>query len=59
MDKRQKHTHIECVMIFSRMQMLVEAPSERQVRDAYVWGSVFLTIGIMLGAFIIWALLTH
>jgi thiosulfate reductase cytochrome b subunit len=38
---------------------LVEAPNKRQVRDAYILGSIFLTIGIILGAFIIWALLTH
>ena len=40
-------------------EYLVEAPDKRQVRDAYILGSIFLTIGIILGAFIIWALLTH
>jgi cytochrome b subunit of formate dehydrogenase len=38
---------------------LVDPPNKRQVRDAYVFGSIFLTIGIMLAIFIIWALLTH
>ncbi len=38
---------------------LVEAPSKRQILDAYVLGSVFLVIGIMLAVFIVWALLTH
>ncbi len=38
---------------------LVEAPNERQIRDAYIFGSVFLVIGIMLAIFIVWALLTH
>jgi len=38
---------------------LVEPPNPRQLRDAYVFGSIFLIIGIMLAIFIIWALLTH
>jgi len=38
---------------------LVEPPNARQLRDAYVFGSIFLMIGIMLAIFIIWALLTH
>jgi cytochrome b subunit of formate dehydrogenase len=38
---------------------LVEPPNQRQIRDAYIFGSIFLTIGIMLAVFIIWALLTH
>jgi hypothetical protein len=38
---------------------LVEPPNHRQLRDAYVFGSIFLIIGIMLAVFIIWALLTH
>ena len=38
---------------------LVDPPSKRQIREAYVVGTVFLTIGIMLAIFIIWALLTH
>jgi hypothetical protein len=37
----------------------VEAPNPTQLRDAYVFGSIFLIIGIMLAIFIIWALLTH
>jgi thiosulfate reductase cytochrome b subunit len=40
-------------------EYIVEAPDKRQVRDAHIFGSVFLTIGIILGAFIIWALLTR
>ena len=38
---------------------LVEPPNERQIRDAYLFGSIFLAIGIMLAFFIVWALLTH
>ena len=38
---------------------LVEPPNERQVRDAYIFGSIFLVLGIMLAFFIVWALLTH
>ena len=38
---------------------LVEPPNHRQLRDAYVFGSIFLVIGIMLAGFIIWALLSH
>ncbi len=38
---------------------LVDPPTKRQLRDAYIFGSVALTIGVMLAAFIIWALLTH
>ncbi|MDJ0709162.1 MAG: hypothetical protein QNJ14_02175 [Woeseiaceae bacterium] len=38
---------------------LVEPPNERQIRDAYIFGSIFLVIGIMLAIFIVWALLTH
>ena len=38
---------------------LVEPPNERQIRDAYLFGSIFLVIGIMLAIFIVWALLTH
>jgi cytochrome b subunit of formate dehydrogenase len=38
---------------------LVEGPNKRQRRDAYVFGSIFLTIGILLAIGIIWALLTH
>lgn len=38
---------------------LVEPPNPRQLRDAYLFGSIFLCIGIMLAIFIIWALLTH
>ena len=38
---------------------LVEPPNRRQIRDAYMFGSVFLVIGIILAVFIVWALLTH
>jgi thiosulfate reductase cytochrome b subunit len=40
-------------------EMLVEAPNRRQIRDAYIFGSIYLVIGIMLAIFIVWALLTH
>ena len=38
---------------------LVEGPTRKQTRDAYIFGSIFLTIGVLLAAGIIWALLTH
>ncbi|MBT8104509.1 MAG: hypothetical protein HKP05_02625 [Woeseiaceae bacterium] len=38
---------------------LVDAPTPRQRRDAYIFGSVFLFTGIMLAIFIVWALLKH
>ena len=38
---------------------LVKPPNRRQIRDAYIFGTIFLTIGIMLAGFIVWALLTH
>jgi cytochrome b subunit of formate dehydrogenase len=38
---------------------LVEGPNPRQRRDAYLFGSIFLVLGIMLAIFMIWALLTH
>jgi hypothetical protein len=38
---------------------LVDPPNERQIRDAYIFGSIFLSIGIMLAIFIVWALLKH
>ena len=34
---------------------LVEPPNKRQVRDAYIFGTIFLTIGIMLAFIIVWA----
>ncbi|MEJ2273323.1 MAG: hypothetical protein P8Y01_01925 [Woeseiaceae bacterium] len=34
-------------------------PNKRHVRDAYIFGSIFLTIGMILAIFIIWALPTH
>ena len=38
---------------------LVDPPTPGERRRAYVWGSVFLTVGVMLAVGIIWALLTH
>jgi cytochrome b subunit of formate dehydrogenase len=38
---------------------LVEAPNERQIRDAYMFGSIFLVTGILLAIGIVWALLAH
>jgi hypothetical protein len=38
---------------------LVEAPNWRQIRDAYLFGSIFLVIGILLAIGIVWALLAH
>ena len=38
---------------------LVDPPTAAERRRAYVWGSVFLTVGILLAVGIIWALLTH
>jgi hypothetical protein len=38
---------------------LVDPPDQWRRRDAYIFGSIFLVIGIMLAFFIIWALLTH
>jgi cytochrome b subunit of formate dehydrogenase len=39
--------------------LMVEAPSTREIREAYIFGSIYLVIGIMLAIFIVWALLTH
>jgi len=38
---------------------LVEPPTREERRRAYVMGTVFLTIGVLLAVGIIWALLTH
>jgi len=38
---------------------LVDAPTDRERRKAYVWGSIFLIIGVALAVGIIWALLSH
>jgi cytochrome b subunit of formate dehydrogenase len=38
---------------------LVAAPTARERKRAYVWGSIFLTIGVALAIGIIWALLSH
>ena len=40
-------------------EYLVEAPSMEERRRAYIWGTIFLTVGVMLAVGIIWALLTH
>ena len=39
--------------------LLVDPPSRREIAEAYVFGSIYLVIGIMLAIFIVWALLTH
>jgi cytochrome b subunit of formate dehydrogenase len=38
---------------------LVPPPTPGERRRAYVWGSVFLTVGVLLAVGIIWALATH
>ena len=38
---------------------LVEPPTRDELRRAYVWGSVFLIVGLLLAVGIFWALLTH
>ncbi len=38
---------------------LVDPPTPRQRRDAYIFGTIFLVIGVLLAIGIIWALLTH
>ncbi len=38
---------------------IVDPPSVSERRRAYVWGSIFLTIGVALAIGIIWALLSH
>ena len=38
---------------------LVDPPTPKQVRTAYVFGTIALSIGVMLAVGIIWALLTH
>lgn len=38
---------------------LVDPPTREERRSAYVWGTVFLIVGILLAVGIIWALLTH
>lgn len=37
----------------------VAAPTAEERRSAYVWGSIFLTVGVALAVGIIWALLSH
>ena len=37
----------------------VEPPTPAERRRAYVWGSIFLSVGVLLAIGIIWALLTH
>jgi cytochrome b subunit of formate dehydrogenase len=38
---------------------LVAAPTDFERRRAYIWGSIFLIIGVALALGIIWALLSH
>jgi len=38
---------------------LVAAPTAEERRRAYIWGSIFLIIGVALAIGIIWALLSH
>ena len=38
---------------------LVDPPTAEERRSAYVWGTIFLTVGLSLAAGIVWALLTH
>jgi len=38
---------------------LVPAPTPAQMKEAYIFGSIFLIIGVCLAIGIIWALLTH
>jgi hypothetical protein len=38
---------------------LVAAPTKLERRRAYIWGTVFLIIGVALAVGIIWALLSH
>jgi thiosulfate reductase cytochrome b subunit len=38
---------------------LVPAPTASQLKEAYIFGSIFLIIGVCLAIGIIWALLTH
>jgi hypothetical protein len=38
---------------------LVPAPRPRQLRRAYIWGTIALVTGIALAIGIIWALLSH
>ena len=38
---------------------LVDPPTAEERRRAYAWGTVFLTVGVLLAVGIMWALLTH
>ena len=38
---------------------LVDPPTAEERRSAYVWGTVFLSVGLSLAVGIVWALLTH
>jgi len=40
-------------------QYLVDPPTQEERRRAYAWGTVFLTVGVLLAVGIIWALLVH
>ena len=39
--------------------LIVEPPTSAELRKAYMWGSLFVAIGVALAIGIIWALLTH
>jgi cytochrome b subunit of formate dehydrogenase len=39
--------------------LIVEPPTRAEAMTAYIWGSIFLSIGIALAIGIIWALLSH
>jgi hypothetical protein len=38
---------------------LVDPPTQAESLTAYIWGTIFLIIGIALAIGIIWALLSH
>jgi len=38
---------------------LTDPPTHEERRRAYVWGTIFLTVGVLLAVGIIWALLAH
>jgi cytochrome b subunit of formate dehydrogenase len=40
-------------------EYLVEPPNEREIRRAHIWGTIFVTTGLLLAVGIFWALVTH
>lgn len=40
-------------------EYLAEPPTWQERRRAYIWGTIFLSIGVLLAVGIIWALLSH